>query len=150
MSAPYLDLASKLEHAASAFAGTQLLGTSNLYTGQDSADKSSPGIWFAAAATQEEEVPYSGDWWFILEIDVFSNASVDVDGTDPETAYNVLVAKTFDAFSIDDLHVQLSANGADFTAQWFVPMGHEFKTEGDTWHNILRFKVNCCASDIPS
>lgn len=150
MSAPYSNLASKLEQAAAVLAAASAGANATVFTGQSDLDKDAPCIICAAdQETAEEDPPFTGNFWIDLEIQVKGIAAIDADGLAPKAAYDTLVATTFDTFSATALLANLNGAGiADFTCQGFVPKGPGFRTEEDAWVNTLSFRIYCCASTL--
>lgn len=149
MSAPYSNLASKLEQAAVAYATPLLPDGTNFTTGQSATVKVPPLIVCAAdLETAEEEPQFTGNYWLDFSVDVKVMAPTDADGVLQKPANDLLVAQTFDAFSSTSLAAQLSAAGTDFTCFAMLPRGPNFRIEGDAWINTLNFRAYCCASTL--
>lgn len=149
MGAPFSNLLSKLEEAAKTYLNAIPVGVGFTFHGQSrAATKTSPCIILEAASMQEEDPPYSGNFWVNFEIVVKSAAPVDTDGVDTKAPNDILVATVFDAFLLDTTPAGLSANGVDFTCMAVLREGMNFTTEEEEWVNTLRLRVYCCASTL--
>ncbi len=128
------------------------VGTDNVYSEKNSADKVAPNVSVGANSAQEAPMG-SGNFWVILEVKIKSIAAVaapmDADLPDPKPSSDLLTANVLAVLEVDNLAEQMSAAVSDFCVQGFDEQKElEQSVDGDCWTETWRRRCYCCGSSL--
>lgn len=141
MGAPYNNLLTKLEAAAEAYYAATVTSPLTTFTGIEDATRTVPNVTFIA--TQGSEFPQgSGNFTVTLQMQVVT--SIDETTIANHKTY---VARAFDAFMMDDLSTQLSAQATDFFVLGVNNPRISERTEARLQISELELDCYACATD---
>lgn len=124
------------------------VGTSNIYTGANSADKAAPCVICAAVSADADDPPGSGNKWVTLDVMVKSIFAVDADAVDPVAAADTLAGAVFNAIQTNTLAADLNTHGTDFTVMGVVFEGNASEVQEDCSVETMTVRLYCCPSDL--
>lgn len=144
-------LLSSVESAFSSLITAAIGSQANVYTGKASTNKVLPCVICIADGEEQEDPPFTGNYWVSVEIQVKYHADTAPGLSDPKVADLTLVRNVFNAVKVSNLDALLNGQGQNLTV---FPNGFFFSSqkagqdEMGAWADVQPIKLYCCASVI--